>query len=153
MACTASDALVSTPNVALANDSTRLACRSPSYNVAMNPKRKRERFLTDAESARLGQLLDEVSRNGSQISAGSVTAIPLPMLTGCRKTEIMTLRWAHVDLDKPEIGIVDGKTGSRTVYLSAAAVSVLTALPRQPDNPWAVPGAKPGHHPIDPWCR
>ena len=31
----ASEALVSTPWVALANDSTRLACRSPSYKVVM----------------------------------------------------------------------------------------------------------------------
>ena len=31
----ASEALVSTPWVALAKDSTRLACRSPSYKVVM----------------------------------------------------------------------------------------------------------------------
>ena len=30
---------VSTPRVALANDSTRLACRSPSYKVAMKFRR------------------------------------------------------------------------------------------------------------------
>ena len=35
----ASEALVSTPRVALANDSTRLACRSPSYKVAMKFRR------------------------------------------------------------------------------------------------------------------
>ena len=35
----ASEALVSTPRVALANDSTRLACRSPSYKVVMKFRR------------------------------------------------------------------------------------------------------------------
>ena len=81
-----------------------------------------------------------------QVSAGAVTTIRLLMLTGCRKTEIMTLRWENVDLERAEIRIVDGKTGSRTVHLSQSAVRVLASLPRVPGNPWVVPGAKPGTH-------
>ena len=57
--------------------------------------------------------------------------------------------WEHVDLDKAELRIVDGKTGSRTVHLSPTAVCVLEALPPTPDNPWVVPGAKPGRHMTD----
>ena len=102
-----------------------------------------------AEFTKLGQVLDEVSNNRSQISAGAVTTIRLLMLTGCRKTEIMTLRWEHVDLDRAEIRIVNGKTGDRTVHLSPAAVNVLAALPREPEIPWVVPGAKPGTHMAD----
>ena len=124
-------------------------CDNPCQAIPANPERKRERFLTDAEFTRLGQVLDEVSGNSSQISAGAVTTIRLLMLTGCRKTEIMTLRWEHVDLDRAEMRIVDGKTGSRTVHLSPSAVGVLKALPREPGNPWVVPGAKPGTHMTD----
>ena len=122
---------------------------NPCQAIPANPERKRERFLTDAEFTRLGQVLDEVSSNGSQISAGAVTTIRLLMLTGCRKSEIMTLPWEHVDLDRAEMRIVDGKTGSRTVHLSPSAVGVLSALPRVPGNPWVVPGAKPGTHMAD----
>ena len=121
----------------------------PCQSIPMNPKRKRERFLTDAEFTRLGQVLDEVSSNGSQISAGTVTAIRLLMLTGCRRNEILTLPWEHVDLDNAEIRIVDGKTGSRTVHLSPSAVEVLKALPRKPGSRWVIPGAKPGTHMTD----
>ena len=39
----------------------------PCQSIPMNPKRKRERFLTDAEFTRLGQVLDEVSGNDSQV--------------------------------------------------------------------------------------
>ena len=124
-------------------------CDDPCESIPLNPERKRERFLTDAEFTRLGQVLDEVSGNGSQVSPGAVTTIRLLMLTGCRKTEIMTLRWGHVDLDRAEIRIVNGKTGDRTVHLSLAAVKVLAALQREPDNPWVIPGAKPGTHMAD----
>ena len=122
---------------------------NPCQAIPTNPERKRERFLTDAEFIRLGQVLDEVSGNGSQISAGAVTTIRLLMLTGCRKSEIMTLPWENVDLGKAEMRIVDGKTGSRTVHLSPSAVDVLAALPRVPGNRWVVPGAKPGTHMTD----
>ena len=80
-------------------------------------------------------MLDEVSGNGSQVSAGAIATIRLLMLTGCRKSEIMTLRWENVDLDRTEMRIVNGMTGDRTVHLSPAAVNVLAALPREPANP------------------
>ena len=94
-------------------------------------------------------MLDEIPGNGSQISAGAVTTIRLLILTGSRKNEIMTLPWEHVDLDRAEMRIVDGKTGSRRVHLSPSAVDVLKALPRVSGNPWVVPGARPGTHMTD----
>ena len=36
-------------------------CANPCQAIPANPERKRERFLTDAEPTRLGQVLDEVS--------------------------------------------------------------------------------------------
>ena len=121
----------------------------PCRSIPRNPKRRRERFLTDAEFTRLGQVLDEVSGKGSRVSAGAVATIRLLMLTGCRRNEILTLRWEHVDLDKAEMRIVDGKTGARTVHLSPSAVRVLEALPPKPGSLWVIPGAKPGTHMTD----
>ena len=83
------------------------------------------------------------------MSAGAVATICLLMLTGCRRNEILTLRWEHVDLDAAEIHLADGKTGARTVHLSPSAIRVLEALPRRPGNPWVIPGAKPGTHMTD----
>ena len=78
-----------------------------------------------------------------------MTTIRLLMLTGCRKSEIMTLPWECVNLDRAEMRIVDGKTGSRTIHLSPSAVDILTSLSREPGNPWVIPGAKPGTHVAD----
>ena len=78
------------------------------------------------------------------------------MLTGCRRNEIVTLRWEDVDLEAGELRLPDGKTGARLVPLSPTAAEVLSRLPRRTDNPWVIPGSKPGAHLADlqpPWER
>ena len=113
---------------------------NPCRSVVKYPERKRERFLTDVEFTRLGQVLDEVETRGG---APAVAAIRLLMLTGCRKNEILTLRWEDVALDENELRLPDAKTGARVVPLSPAAVKLLAGLPWAPGNPWVIPGRKP----------
>ena len=83
----------------------------PCRSIPLNPSRKCERFLTDAEFDRLGRVLDEVSSNGSRVSSGAVTTIRLLMLTGCRRNEILTLRWEHVDSTRARSVSPTGKRG------------------------------------------
>ena len=66
------------------------------------------------------------------------------MLTGCRKNEIVTLRWKDVDLEAKELHLADTKTGARTVSLSPEAVRVLAGVPRDEGNPWVIQGRKKG---------
>ena len=68
------------------------------------------------------------------------------MLTGCRKSEILTLRWEDVALGESELKLPDTKTGARAVSLSPPAVKLLAGPPRLPGNPWVIPGKKPGTH-------
>ena len=118
---------------------------NPCRSVAKYPERKRERFLTDAEFVRLGRILDEAVTRGSA-SPTSVAAIRLLVLTGCRKNEILTLRWKDVDLGARELRLGDAKTGPRTVQLPPMAVHILEALPRRADSPWVFPGRNPEKH-------
>ena len=83
---------------------------NPCRSVEKYPERSRERFLTDAEFARLGRVLDEAVDSGAA-PLTAVTAIRLLMLTGCRKSEILTLRWSDVDLAAGELHLWDAKTG------------------------------------------
>ena len=53
---------------------------------------RRERFLAPDEYRRLGRVLDEVEADGSALSS-AIAAVRLLLLTGCRKNEIVTLRW------------------------------------------------------------
>ena len=68
------------------------------------------------------------------------------MLTGCRRNEILGLRWEDVDFEVGELRLCDTKTGARVVPLTPAAAEVLEDLPREPGNPWVFPGKKRGTH-------
>ena len=116
---------------------------NPCRFVQKYKERSCERFLSDEEFRRLGRVLDEAEAEG-KFSASAVAAIRLLMLTGCRRGEIVTLRWEDVDLEACEIRLRDAKTGARQVALSPAAVRVLSAISRDADNPWVVAGSKPG---------
>ena len=125
----------------LAPDGLSNPCRA----IAEYPGRRRERFLTEAEFTRLGEALDQVETERG-VSASAVAAIRLLLLTGCRKSEILTLRWEEVALEAAELRLSDSKTGARVVSLSGPAVKLLTGLPRLPGVPWVIPGRKPGTH-------
>ncbi len=116
---------------------------NPCRGVVKYPLRRRERFLTEAEFERLGLALDALETEGGA-SAYAVAAIRLLMLTGCRKSEVLGLRWEDVALGESELRLADSKTGARVVSLPPAAAGLLAALPRLPGNPWVFPGRKPG---------
>ena len=87
-----------------------------------------------------------VATRSGGASAPAVAAIRFLMLTGCRKSEILTLRWDDMALGEAELRLPDTKTDARVVPLSAQATKLLTGLPRLPDNPWVIPGKRPGTH-------
>jgi integrase len=118
-------------------------------------EQKRERFLDPAEIAELGRVLHEVEREGAATKA-AINAIRLLMLTGCRLSEIMTLKWEHVDLKTRELSLPDSKTGARTVPFGKTAAAVLKGIEKVDDNPHVITGRKPHSHLTDlqhPWRR
>ena len=123
---------------------------NPCRHVKRYKERKRERFLSPEETERLGEVLREVERE----MPSAVAAIRLLLLTGCRLSEIQTLRWEYVKDDCIELP--DAKTDGRAVPLGPEARAILASLPRQEDNPWVIAGRLPGTHLTDmqrPWRR
>ena len=126
---------------------------NPCRLVVKNRERRRERFLSEEEFRRLGRLLAE-AETCKGVSVHAVAAIRLLLLTGCRRNEILTMRWRDVDLEARELNLVDSKTGARTVPLSPEAVDVLLNIPRVDGNPYVIPGKIRGRHLRnlnDPW--
>ena len=116
---------------------------NPCRFIKKYPARSRERFLSKPEYDRLGIVLHRLERAG-RVPASAAAALRLLMLTGCRRSEILNLKWEDVDLEHDELRLRDAKTGARAVPLSPTARQVLTAMPRPPGNPWVIFGLAPG---------
>ena len=99
---------------------------NPTRGVIRNPRRKLTRFLSRAEVDRLHQALDVHRGRGSGRQQAEI--IRLLLLTGCRKGELVRLRWSDVDDDM--LRLSDGKTGPRSVFLNAHAQAILARQPR-----------------------
>lgn len=128
---------------------------NPCRHVKKYPERRRERFLSPDEFGRLGEVLRTVEDEGTENPA-AVAAIRLLMLTGCRMSEILTLKWAHVDLKARELRLPDSKTGAKIVHFGKAAAGVIVAIPHVADNPYVIVGKKLGARLTDlehPWRR
>ena len=117
--------------------------RNPCRTVRRYRARPRTRYLTGEEYRRLGRVLNEGEADGSFYES-AVTAIRLLILTGCRRDEILTLRWDDVDFDAREIRLRDSKTGPCLVALTSAAQRVLDGALKLPGNPWVIVGEAPG---------
>ncbi len=110
---------------------------NPCRLVVKYRERARDRFLTGEGFRRLGRVLDE-AETCKGVSVHAVAAIRLLLLTGCRKNEILSLRWDEVDLKANELRLPDTKTGPRAVSLAPTAVRVLQRILRLPDIPWVI---------------
>ena len=109
---------------------------NPARDIRPNRRPKLTRFLSTEEIARLHRVLDECSGRESEAQAD---IIRLLLLTGCRRNEIVRLRWAEVNGDTLVLG--ETKTGPRTVPLNARARAILERQPRG-ESPFVFPSPR-----------
>lgn len=142
---------------------------NPAHDVTPFPEHARETYLTPEELGRLGEVLREAETKGlapapkrrrTRVTAATlkhftphiltpanpylVAAVRLLVLTGCREKEILHLRWDQVDVVRGFLRLSDTKTGKSERPLPAAALELLTALPREEGSPWVLPGRVTG---------
>src|SRR5512132_2455942 len=86
---------------------------NPCRHVEKYKEAKRERFLSAEELTRLGDVLAEAERTTME-SPSVIAAVRLLVLTGCRLSEVLTLRWAFVDFAGACLRLPDSKTGAKT---------------------------------------
>jgi integrase len=150
---------------------------NPTKGLQKYREQGRERFLTTDELTRLGAALTKGETIGlpfcvdptkpnakhapkagarrAKLDPFAVAAIRLLILTGARLREILHAKWEHVDFERGFLFLQDSKTGKKPVYLSAAALAVLSTLPRIAGNPYIVPGEQNGAPRADlkrPWA-
>lgn len=142
---------------------------NPTRLVKRYAETQRERFLNMEELARLGAALDEAEAKGlpwkvkaegdalkhlakdtearrAAVSAPGIAAIRLLLLTGARLSEVLELKWNHVDAEAGTVAFPARKGGGRRAHpVGAGALAVLAGLPRR--GPWVLPrDADPKRH-------
>ena len=107
---------------------------NPCLGIRRYRRKGRARFLSDQEIRHLSARLSAHAKTAPQ----QVAVVRLLLLTGCRKSEILTLRWS--DYREGHLFLRDSKTGPRTVWLSRPARNVLDGLDRT--GQWVFPAAR-----------
>ncbi len=128
---------------------------NPCRHVEKFAEKGRERYLSLEELGRLNAVLSEAERARSMIPS-AIHALRLLTLTGCRMSEILTLKWEYLDQENSRLHLPDSKTGSKTVRLSEPAMAVLSRIEPVEGNPYILVGRNQGSHLVNlekPWQR
>ena len=115
---------------------------NPTSGVTRNPRPQLTRFLSRDEIDRLHAVLDSHQGRGSGRQQAEI--LRLLLLTGCRRGEIVCLRWSEVG--ENALYLVDSKTGPRTVLLNAQAQAILKRQPRE-ESEFVFPSLKDSSRP------
>ena len=130
---------------------------NPARGIEKYPEKRRERMLSAAELARLGEALaraatgwtdaewkaipakDRPARQSAE-DARAIACYRLLLFTGARLNEILSLRWEWIDFARGVARLPDSKTGAKNLHLSAPALVLLQGLERYEGNPYVLPG-------------
>ena len=122
---------------------------NPARLVKQNPHRIKHRPLSVEELHKVGTLITEME-NKKQIGAAVAAILRLLLLTGCRRNEIVTLKWKDVDQEAGCIVLKDHKTakhmGERRVYLGPAGVKILSGVAGKKLGTYVFPNAEGTSH-------
>ena len=124
---------------------------NPTRGIRRNRRLRLTRFLSREEIRRLNQVLDRQTGKGHRQQADIVRLL---LLTGCRRGEIVHLRWSEVR--DGMLALADAKTGPRTVVLNGQARRILERQPRG-ESPFVFPSPRDPARPRGPhlelWYR
>jgi integrase len=119
----------------LARDLGLHAGENPATRIQMFSEESRDRFVQPEELPRLFQAIAEEA--GPAVRAVVLTAL----LTGARRTEVLTMRWDEVSLTRAEWRIPQTKAGRpHLLPLPHALVATLRSLSRVEGNPYVFVG-------------
>ena len=124
-----------------------LACghipTNPARAITPNRRNPLTRFLSREEVRKLHRALDRHAGRSASARA-QADIIRLLLLTGCRRNEVLALRWSEVH--PGALALEDSKTGPRTVPLNAKARAILERQPRGA-SPFVFPSPRDGSRP------
>jgi integrase len=112
-----------------------IAPSNPAARVRKLAQGRRERFLSEAEAARLLDTLAAMEAEGALLPVHA-DVVRVLLLTGARRGEIAGLSWAEVDLGRgvltldPSRHKAGGSQGVKHIVLNAPAAALIAERPR-----------------------
>ena len=110
---------------------------NPCLNIDKPAEGKRTRFLSEAEYKAIGLAL--VRARELELSPTLMNAAVALMLTGCRRGEILNLKWVEIDPQSRCLRLQDSKTGPQLRPCGKAAFDHLSSLPHEMDANFVFP--------------
>lgn len=128
---------------------------NPCRHIKKFKEHSRERFLSSAELAYVGEALRHAEAENTEMQSVTL-ALRLLIFTGCRRNEILELQWNWIDFELGKIDFPDSKTGKKVVYLNPPSLELLQNAERVKGNPYVCPGRDGKSHLVNlqkPWTR
>lgn len=114
------------------------------HNVAhgiRKPKDQvRDRRLSDDEYRELGKMLSEAGEDHELAPTIAVTR--LLALTGCRRGEILGLKWSEVDFENSCLRLADSKEGASTRPIGLPVIELLEERRKTVSGDYVFPGTR-----------
>jgi integrase len=135
----------------LAKDWKMLKGDNPARRIKLFKEERRERFLSPEELLRVNTALVE------EADWRWRAYFPLALMLGTRRSELLALRWADVDLHQRTLRLAETKAGRpHLLPLPESAIALLETLPSQGKSDWVFPSSRTAGHIVEPakaWQR
>ncbi len=111
---------------------------NPAQGIIRFKERKRKRWLKPEELPALVKAID------AEANVYVRAALWLYLLSGVRKTELVTAKWSQVDWNRGLLALPETKSGEeQDVVLNAPALAILQSIPKVEGNPYIFVGVRP----------
>jgi integrase len=106
--------------------------RNPAHGIRKPADKRRSFRLAPNEYRALGQALERAEHRGEHWQA--IAAIRLLALTGCRRSEILNLKWGEVDFENACLRLGETKTGASIRPLPKPAQAIFARIHRRGEH-------------------
>ena len=124
---------------------------NPTQGIKKFKEKSRDRFLQTDELPKFFQALQEEENEAMR------DYFFISLLTGARRANVLSMRWADINFERKEWRIEETKTGdSQTIPLTKEVADILKERKKQTDSIFVFPGSGKSGHMVEPksgWRR